>query len=188
MPSRQPDQLLPDFPVFIKAPLLLSNPQSLPSSQSSSRLISIIIQKNHPLDLHHVSHPHRSQRIWVRPSPNSIFPSPLPLLSPPSSTFLLPQLTSSTPPSYVLATATLSTLVASWHNLNTGQFRKAAKVPYPNAYCTHAEAKESKEKYLFNCAQRAHANFVEHQPQFLVGLLVGGLRCMYIVPGRLGQG
>ena len=61
--------------------------------------------------------------------------------------------------------------------LAVSRFRGRAKVPYPNAYATHAEAKEDKEKYLFNCAQRAHANFLEHQPSFLVGLMVGGLRC-----------
>ena len=61
--------------------------------------------------------------------------------------------------------------------MNVVKYRKAAKVPYPNAYASAAEAKENKDKYLFNCAQRAHANFIEHHPQFLVGLLVGGIRC-----------
>ena len=60
-----------------------------------------------------------------------------------------------------------------------GPYRRAAKVPYPNAYASAAECKESKEKYLFNCAQRSHANFLEHQPQMLVGLLIGGLKCMW---------
>ncbi len=63
--------------------------------------------------------------------------------------------------------------------MNTGSFRKAAKVPYPIAYASAAESKESKEKYLFNCAQRAHANYLEHYPQMLVGLMVGGLRCSF---------
>ncbi|KAL2047205.1 hypothetical protein N7G274_001224 [Stereocaulon virgatum] len=77
---------------------------------------------------------------------------------------------------YVLLAATLSTLVGTYQSINVGTHRRAAKVPYPNAYASAAEAKESKDKYLFNCAQRAHGNFLEHQPQFLVGLLVGGVR------------
>ncbi|KAL6716874.1 hypothetical protein ACLMJK_004786 [Lecanora helva] len=77
---------------------------------------------------------------------------------------------------YVLGVATLSTVVACWHSVNTAIFRRKAKVPYPNAYCTHAEAKESKEKYLFNCAQRAHAHYQENHPQMLVGLVIGGLK------------
>ena len=54
--------------------------------------------------------------------------------------------------------------------------RAAAKVPYPNAYASAAEAAESKEKYLFNCAQRAHANYLESLPTFLVSLFVAGLK------------
>lgn len=77
---------------------------------------------------------------------------------------------------YVLATATLTTVVAWYQMINVGQYRRAAKVPYPNAYATAAECKESKEKYLFNCAQRAHGNFLEHQPSMLVALLIGGLK------------
>ena len=57
-------------------------------------------------------------------------------------------------------------------------YRRAAKVPYPNAYASAVECRENKDKYLFNCAQRAHGNFLEHQPSMLVGLLVGGLKCM----------
>ena len=42
----------------------------------------------------------------------------------------------------------------------------------PNAYATHAEAKEDPAKYSFNCAQRAHSNYLEHQPQMIIPLLV----------------
>ncbi|KAM0794098.1 hypothetical protein BDR22DRAFT_788917, partial [Usnea florida] len=80
------------------------------------------------------------------------------------------------PHSYVLATATLTTAVAWYHTISVGSYRKAAQIPYPNLYASAAEAKENKERYLFNCAQRAHGQFLEHQPQMLVGLLVGGLR------------
>ncbi|KAI4093476.1 MAG: hypothetical protein LQ344_002889 [Seirophora lacunosa] len=77
---------------------------------------------------------------------------------------------------YVLLTASLTTLVAQFHTLHTSKHRRRAQVPYPNAYATPAEAKESRDKYLFNCAQRAHANFLEHIPQFYTTLLISGLR------------
>jgi glutathione S-transferase len=54
--------------------------------------------------------------------------------------------------------------------------RKAANVSYPNAYASANEAATSQEKYRFNCAQKAHANFTENHPTFLVALLVTGLR------------
>ena len=66
------------------------------------------------------------------------------------------------------------------HGMNVGFYRRAAKVPYPNAYASAAECKENKEKYLFNCAVRSHANYLEHQPQVLVGMLIGGLKCTCI--------
>ncbi|KAL9021207.1 MAG: hypothetical protein Q9185_001608 [Variospora sp. 1 TL-2023] len=77
---------------------------------------------------------------------------------------------------YVLVTASLTSIVALFHTQQTSKYRRLAKVPYPNAYATPAEAKESREKYLFNCAQRAHANFLEHVPQFYTTLLISGLR------------
>ncbi|KAL8928822.1 MAG: hypothetical protein Q9208_001600 [Pyrenodesmia sp. 3 TL-2023] len=77
---------------------------------------------------------------------------------------------------YVLLTATLSTLVNYYHVRLTSRHRRLASIPYPNAYAPASEAAASKDKYLFNCAQRAHANFLEHQPQFLVSLLISGLK------------
>ena len=90
-------------------------------------------------------------------------------------------LTITLPPEYgyVLITASLSVFVNEWHSFTTVKHRKAAKMPYPNAYATAAEASESKEKYLFNCAQRAHANYLEHWPSLLVGLAAGGLKCTF---------
>ena len=52
-----------------------------------------------------------------------------------------------------------------------------AKVPFPNAYASAEEAKASKEKHVFNCAQRAHANFLEHWEIMLVGMGVSGISC-----------
>ncbi|KAJ6261462.1 hypothetical protein Dda_4132 [Drechslerella dactyloides] len=76
---------------------------------------------------------------------------------------------------YVLFVALASTFVNQWHGIKVGSARRAAKVPYPNAYAPHAEAPTGSEKYVFNCAQRAHANFIEHLPQFYVSLFVSGL-------------
>ncbi|MCJ1342082.1 hypothetical protein MMC31_000262 [Peltigera leucophlebia] len=100
-------------------------------------------------------------------------PSSFPLTSTSSIANLIDVL----PPShsYVIATAAFSTFVNNWLVLRVGTFRKAAKVPYPNCYATDDEAKADKAKYLFNCAQRAHANFLEHQPTFLTSLLISGL-------------
>jgi len=83
---------------------------------------------------------------------------------------------------YVLATAATSFFVAIWHGARVTPWRKPAKVPYPNCYasaesiaaCT--DPKEKQAKYLFNCAQRAHANFLENYTLSLAGLLVSGVQ------------
>lgn len=33
-----------------------------------------------------------------------------------------------------------------------------------------------KERYFYQCAQRAHSNFVENQPTFLASLFIAGLK------------
>ena len=81
--------------------------------------------------------------------------------------------------SYVLATASLSAIVNQWIAFVVGKHRRAAKVPYPNAYVTRAEAKEDNAKHLFNCAQRAHVSYQEHWPTMLIGLAAGGLVCKH---------
>ncbi|ETI28122.1 hypothetical protein G647_00571 [Cladophialophora carrionii CBS 160.54] len=53
--------------------------------------------------------------------------------------------------------------------------RKPANVPYPNAYASHEQAKESQDAYKFNCAQRAHANLLENMPQTMATMLFAGL-------------
>ncbi|KAI9827929.1 MAG: hypothetical protein M1819_006872 [Sarea resinae] len=77
---------------------------------------------------------------------------------------------------YVLLAATSTALIGQWHSFFTGRYRKPAKVPYPNAYAPEAVAKTSPEAYAFNCAQRAHANFLENLPVMLPSLLIAGLR------------
>ena len=80
-----------------------------------------------------------------------------------------------TPRSYVLGVFVLSGIVNQYHGLLTGGARKAAGVPYPNAYSTQAEADADPLKYKFNCAQRAHSNYLENLPTFLVTSAVAGL-------------
>ncbi|EHY58196.1 hypothetical protein HRR83_004943 [Exophiala dermatitidis] len=55
------------------------------------------------------------------------------------------------------------------------QLRKKANVPYPNAYATPQQAKESRDAYKFNCAQRAHYNLLENLPQTMLYMLFAGL-------------
>jgi glutathione S-transferase len=76
--------------------------------------------------------------------------------------------------SYVVLAATASALLNSWHSINTGHYRKAANVKYPAAYAP--ASRTDAEAHRFNCAQRAHSNYVENQPSFLVVLLLAGVR------------
>lgn len=64
--------------------------------------------------------------------------------------------------------------------MRVGPFRKAAQVPYPNCYASTesiaaaVDEKDKQAKYLFNCAQRAHANFMENYPIALAGMIMTG--------------
>ncbi|MCJ1289853.1 hypothetical protein MMC34_001386 [Xylographa carneopallida] len=84
---------------------------------------------------------------------------------------------------YVLLAAASTSALNIWLGAFVGSYRKAARVPYPNAYATATEAAASKEKYLFNCAQRSHAQFIEQLPAFLITLLVSGLRYPVVSAG-----
>ncbi|OTA03024.1 microsomal glutathione S transferase [Trichoderma parareesei] len=75
----------------------------------------------------------------------------------------------------VLAAATSTFFVNTFHMFRTSKLRKASNIPYPNAYATHEQAKKDVNAYRFNCAQRAHANFIENQPSALGALLISGL-------------
>jgi len=83
---------------------------------------------------------------------------------------------------YVLATSAATFLVAMWHGTRVIGYRKNARVPLPQCYASAesiaacADPKEKKAKYLFNCAQRAHANFLENYTPALAGLLIAGLQ------------
>ncbi len=66
-------------------------------------------------------------------------------------------------------------LLAMAHVVITGSKRKAAKCPYPNGYASAQEMKANPAAYQFNCAQRAHAHFMENAPQTMMSMLVAGV-------------
>lgn len=39
-----------------------------------------------------------------------------------------------------------------------------------------ADADKKKEMHIFNCTQRAHANFLENQPSVIAAMLISGLQ------------
>ena len=61
------------------------------------------------------------------------------------------------------------------HGIITGQKRGKAKCPYPNGYASPQDVKSNPAAYQFNCAQRAHAQFIENAPQTIISMLVSGL-------------
>ena len=64
----------------------------------------------------------------------------------------------------------------SWLQGNVVVFlRKPAGISYPNAYASHQQAKENRDAYKFNCAQRAHGNLMENMPQTIAFMLFAGL-------------
>ncbi|KAH7348691.1 hypothetical protein BKA65DRAFT_265161 [Rhexocercosporidium sp. MPI-PUGE-AT-0058] len=75
---------------------------------------------------------------------------------------------------YVLLAATSTFVMNTLHMLNTGKFRKAAKVPYPAAYAPDSRTDEAAIR--FNCAQRSHAHFTENQVSMLASLVLAGLQ------------
>ncbi|KAF2431744.1 membrane-associated proteins in eicosanoid and glutathione metabolism [Tothia fuscella] len=82
---------------------------------------------------------------------------------------------------YVLAVASATMFFSMWQGLRVGPFRKAAKIPYPQPYASPEELASEKDParkqamYLFNCAQRAHGNFLENYPAVLPAILIAGL-------------
>ncbi|EAW06336.1 MAPEG family protein [Aspergillus clavatus NRRL 1] len=62
------------------------------------------------------------------------------------------------------------------HGAVTTAFRKEANVPYPHSYATIEQCKSNAKAEQFNCAQRAHANFLENAPQTMLFTLFAGLK------------
>ncbi|CAG8974796.1 hypothetical protein HYALB_00000409 [Hymenoscyphus albidus] len=75
---------------------------------------------------------------------------------------------------YVLLAATSTFFLNFVHSGATGTARKAAKVPYPAAYAP--SSRKDHEAHVFNCTQRAHANYIENLVPMLGSLFIAGLR------------
>ncbi|KAK2762648.1 hypothetical protein FQN54_000821 [Arachnomyces sp. PD_36] len=65
--------------------------------------------------------------------------------------------------------------VSFWHGISAARLRKASGVMYPNYYATQEQTKTSKAAYRYQCAQRAHGNYLENMPQTLISMLVAGI-------------
>ncbi|KAL4807365.1 hypothetical protein BDV18DRAFT_159587 [Aspergillus unguis] len=74
-------------------------------------------------------------------------------------------------------------LLSTAHGVVVGTFRKAAGVPYPHTYATVEQCKSNPKAYQFNCAQRAHANYLENAPQTALSILVAGLKYPQLAAG-----
>jgi len=88
---------------------------------------------------------------------------------------------------YVLLAASSTFFLSLLHAINTGRFRHKAGIAYPTCYATEQHAKENQNAFLFNCAQRAQANYLEHQPSVIAALLIAGLQYPLVSAG-LGFG
>ncbi|KAG5297791.1 glutathione S-transferase [Histoplasma ohiense] len=62
------------------------------------------------------------------------------------------------------------------HIYMVGKHRQKAGIKYPNAYATPEECKQNPAAYRFNCAQRAHGNFLENLSLTTLSILVAGIR------------
>ncbi|EME45539.1 hypothetical protein DOTSEDRAFT_128535 [Dothistroma septosporum NZE10] len=81
---------------------------------------------------------------------------------------------------YVVTTTALTFFLGLWHGARARPYRTRAQLWAPRAFAetTDFNAADDKRKealHLFNCAQRAHANYVENQPSTAIALLLAGL-------------
>ncbi|KAF1809176.1 membrane-associated proteins in eicosanoid and glutathione metabolism [Eremomyces bilateralis CBS 781.70] len=82
---------------------------------------------------------------------------------------------------YVLLCSTATFILSNWHAMRVGSFRKSAQIPFPNHFATPeqiaaASGDRKEAMHIFNCAQRAHYNFLENYVSFLPALLIAGLK------------
>jgi len=90
------------------------------------------------------------------------------------------------PGSYVLTTLLLTGVLGQYHGHLVFGARTAAAIPYPNCYATHTEAQESLSAYRFNCAQRAHTNYLENVGQTVVAAAIAGVQYPLTTTGLMG--
>ncbi|KAI5284602.1 hypothetical protein KEM54_001205 [Ascosphaera aggregata] len=76
----------------------------------------------------------------------------------------------------IIVSLGLMPLLSFIHGAVVTAMRKKAKIEYPSTYATVEECKENKTAEKFNCAQRAHANYLENLPQTMLSTLVAGLK------------
>ncbi|PWY70454.1 glutathione S-transferase [Aspergillus heteromorphus CBS 117.55] len=62
------------------------------------------------------------------------------------------------------------------HGVIVSGLRKGANVHYPHSYATVEQCEANPAAHKFNCAQRAHANFLENSSQTMLFTLVAGLK------------
>ena len=74
-------------------------------------------------------------------------------------------------------------LMSVWHGMRVGKYRRAAGIPYPHSYASMEQmsaasttAEKKAAMYEFNCAQRAHHNFLENSTIAMSGLLLAGIQ------------
>ena len=67
-------------------------------------------------------------------------------------------------------------MVGFWHTRTVTRYRTAAGIKYPNHYATAEQVASSPAAYAYNCAQRAHGQFVENQPTTIASVLIAGLQ------------
>jgi glutathione S-transferase len=90
------------------------------------------------------------------------------------STILLP-----IPQNYgrVLLTASAALVLSTVHSFSIGlYFRPRAHILLPQLYATAEQVAADPNAYVYNCAQRAHANYVENLFPAVGAMLLGGLR------------
>ncbi|KIM29401.1 hypothetical protein M408DRAFT_22772 [Serendipita vermifera MAFF 305830] len=77
---------------------------------------------------------------------------------------------------FVAAAAVATGFLNFWQTTVVTKHRTLSGVQYPNCYASAEHAKENRAAFLFNCAQRAHMNTLEHLPNVLVSLVWAGVR------------
>ncbi|KAF9482960.1 membrane-associated proteins in eicosanoid and glutathione metabolism [Pholiota conissans] len=88
---------------------------------------------------------------------------------------------------HYVAPAFVSTIFLLYgQNLLVSKYRKRSGIAYPQMYADKAQAEESNEANLFNCAQRAHQNTLENIPIIYTATIVTALKYPVFAASTLG--